>query len=47
MHGEFSESFPGYTIFICKFKTGERFYVWQVFSLQVGDITPHFLLTPP
>ena len=25
MHGEFSESFPDYTIFICKFKTDECF----------------------
>ena len=25
MHGEFSESFPNYTIFICKFKTDECF----------------------
>ena len=32
MHGEISESFPHYTLFICKFDS------WNVFSLKVGEI---------
>ena len=35
--GNVQESFPDYTVFICKFKT-DAFYSWKVFSLQVGDI---------
>ena len=39
MHVVFSGSFPGYAIFICKFKTDEcAFYSWKVFSLQVEGI---------
>ena len=39
MHVEFWGSFPDYTIFICKFKIDECvFYLWNAFSLQVGDI---------
>ena len=38
MHGEFLKSFPDYTIFNCKFKTGECFYSLNVFSLQIGEI---------
>ena len=36
--GEFSGSFPDYTIFTCKFKTDDALYSWDVFSLQVGNI---------
>ena len=38
MHGEFSESFADYAIFICKFKTVSGFYSNNGFRLQVGDI---------
>ena len=31
MHGEFSGSFPDYTIFICKFKTDECFIFMKCF----------------
>ena len=38
MHVEFSESFPDYTTFICKFKIESAFYSWNPLSLEVGDI---------
>ena len=44
MNGKFSGSFPNYTIFICKFKTYEKFSVYKLETFRNCKEVKHIMI---